>query len=143
MRRSRAASTNAITQMRLLENVMKAFQLSLGSLLLLVTIACGSESSPASPSPAPAPGPAPSGPSTAVSIPVGAARLTTTAFSPDLADVQVGTTITWTNSDSVPHTSTSDQNGWDSGTVAPGGRFAFTFQNAGTFSYHCTIHPGM
>jgi plastocyanin len=69
--------------------------------------------------------------------------LTTTAFSPDVADVQVGTTVTWTNSDSVAHTSTSDQNGWNSGTVAPGGRFSFTFQNAGTFSYHCAIHPGM
>jgi hypothetical protein len=44
---------------------------------------------------------------------------------------------------STAHTSTSDQAAWDSGTVAPGGHFSFMFQNAGTFSYHCTIHPGM
>jgi plastocyanin len=29
------------------------------------------------------------------------------------------------------------------GNNCPGGRFTFTFQNAGTFRYHCTIHPGM
>jgi plastocyanin len=27
--------------------------------------------------------------------------------------------------------------------VQAGGRFSFTFQNAGTFTYRCTIHPGM
>jgi plastocyanin len=32
---------------------------------------------------------------------------------------------------------------WSSGTVAPGGQFSFAFQTAGTFPYHCTIHPGM
>jgi len=69
--------------------------------------------------------------------------LTTTAFSPDVADVAVGTMVTWTNTDSVPHTSTSNKTEWDSNTVAPGGRFSFTFQTAGTFSYHCAIHPGM
>ena len=51
--------------------------------------------------------------------------------------------VTWTNTDSVSHTSTSDANAWNSGTVAPGGRFSFAFQTAGTFPYRCTIHPGM
>jgi plastocyanin len=57
--------------------------------------------------------------------------------------VSVGDTVTWMNNDSVAHTSTSDGNGWNSGVVAPGGKFSFAFQNAGTFSYHCAIHPGM
>jgi plastocyanin len=57
--------------------------------------------------------------------------------------VAVGATVTWMNSDSIAHTSTSDTNGWNSGVVAPGGQFSFTFQTAGTFPYHCAIHPGM
>jgi plastocyanin len=69
--------------------------------------------------------------------------LTTTAFNPDVSDVAAGTTVTWTNNDSVAHTSTANGGAWNSGTVAPGGRFSFTFQTAGTFSYHCAIHPGM
>jgi plastocyanin len=58
-------------------------------------------------------------------------------------NVAAGTTVTWTNSDAVAHTSTSDTTGWNSGTVAPGGQFSFTFQTPGRYAYHCTIHPGM
>ena len=119
---------------------MTLLRLTLASIVLMFAAACGSES-PAAPTPAPSP--APSGSSSSVSIPAGASTLTTTAFSPDVADIQAGPTITWTNRDSVSHTSTSDGSGWNSGSVAPGGQFAFTFQNAGTFSYHCTIHPNM
>ena len=123
---------------------MSSIRLCVVSMLLIFTIACGSDSSsPSSPSPDPSPSPAPSGPASSVSIPMGASTLTNTAFSPDLADVAVGTTVTWTNTDSVAHTSTSNATVWNSGTVAPGGRFSFTFQTAGTFAYHCAIHPGM
>jgi plastocyanin len=62
---------------------------------------------------------------------------------PDALNVAVGTTVTWTNTDSISHTSTSDANMWNSGIVAPGGQFSFAFQTAGTFPYHCAIHPGM
>jgi len=62
---------------------------------------------------------------------------------PDELDVAVGTTVTWMNTDSISHTSTSDANAWNSGIVAPGGQFSFAFQTAGTFQYHCAIHPGM
>jgi plastocyanin len=47
------------------------------------------------------------------------------------------------NNDTVAHTSTSDAIAWSSGIVAPGGQFSFAFPAAGTFSYHCAIHPGM
>jgi plastocyanin len=112
-------------------------------MLLAAASACsGGYSSPSGPTP-PSPSPTPSGPTSVVSIPTGAQALTNTAFSPDLADVTVGTTITWTNTDSVPHTSTADEAGWNSGTVEPGKSFSFTFGTAGTFRYHCAIHPGM
>jgi plastocyanin len=32
---------------------------------------------------------------------------------------------------------------FDSGSIAPGGKFSFTFQNKGTFAYKCTFHSGM
>ena len=65
------------------------------------------------------------------------------AFSPATLTVPVGTTVTWENGDSVGHTATSDDEVWDSDTVAPGDEFSFTLDEAGTFSYFCKIHPSM
>jgi plastocyanin len=113
--------------------------------ILMFAAACGGGYSSPSPSPSPTPAttPAPGGASAAVSIPVGAESLGNRAYSPDSLDVTVGTTVTWTNTDSVSHTSTSNASGWNSGTLGPGRTFSFVFQNAGTFQYHCSIHPGM
>jgi plastocyanin len=55
-------------------------------------------------------------------------------------------TVTWTNNDTATHTATSDPGmamTWSSGSIAPGASFSQTFSTTGTFSYHCTIHPGM
>ena len=117
---------------------MLSLRLAVVSAILMCAIACSS-SSPASPSPTPAPG----GAVSSVAIPAGAATLGKSAYSPDDLTVDVGTMVTWTNTDSVAHTSTSDGTGWNSGEVAPGGQFSFAFQTAGTFPYHCAIHPGM
>jgi plastocyanin len=65
------------------------------------------------------------------------------AFSPDTLTVPVGTMITWENTDSVTHTSTSDDGVWDSDRLGTGDEFSFTFDEAGTFSYFCEIHPSM
>jgi len=65
-------------------------------------------------------------------------------FNPAVLAVKVGTTITWKNMSSAPHTVTSDDGQtFDSGNVAVGGSFHFTFTTVGTFSYHCNIHPYM
>jgi plastocyanin len=124
---------------------MVSLRLAVVSAILMFAIACGGgySSTPASPSPTPSPTPTPGGPSSSVSIPAGAQSLGNRAFIPDELDVAVGTTVTWMNTDSISHTSTSNAAGWNSGIVAPGGQFAFAFQTAGTFPYHCTIHPGM
>ncbi|HUK36630.1 MAG TPA: cupredoxin domain-containing protein, partial [Vicinamibacterales bacterium] len=53
------------------------------------------------------------------------------------------TTVVWQNNDTVAHTSTSNTNGWNSGTLQPGQSFGFTFTSPGTFPYHCTIHQNM
>jgi plastocyanin len=65
-------------------------------------------------------------------------------FSPATLTIKVGTTVIWKNMSLAPHTVTSDDGQmFDSGTVAVGGTFRFTFKNTGTFSYHCNIHPYM
>ena len=106
--------------------------------LLGFSVACSS-SSPSTPSPTPSP----SGSSVAASIVTGASTMTTTAYTPNAITVSVGGTVTWTNNDSTSHTSTANGGAWNSGSIAPGGKFTMTFSAAGSFPYHCSIHPGM
>ncbi len=56
--------------------------------------------------------------------------------------VGVGDTILVTNDDSLPHTWTSTEGGWNSGTLT-GQSFFYTFERAGTFEYFCGIHAEM
>lgn len=69
------------------------------------------------------------------------------SFKPSTVTIAVGDTVTWTNQDSgVPHTATSDQGSavrWDSGLLNTGQSYSFTFHQAGTFTYHCAVHPYM
>jgi plastocyanin len=67
-------------------------------------------------------------------------------FGPSEIVVPVGTTVTWTNYDSAPHTSTSDSSQgqtWDSGTLNQGQSFSMTFNEPGDYSYFCQLHPEM
>jgi len=65
-------------------------------------------------------------------------------FSPNPIAIKVGDTVTWTNNASVTHTSTSNTGAWNTGSLAPGATSAaVTFTSAGTFAYHCAIHPSM
>ena len=126
--------------------MLSSSRLALVSAILMLAAACGggSSSSPAVPSPTPSPAaPPPAASSSSVIIPTGAAALGNKAYTPDDVNVAVGATVTWMNTDSVAHTSTSNASGWNSGTLAPGAQFSFAFQTAGTFQYHCAIHPGM
>ncbi len=65
------------------------------------------------------------------------------AFDPPDITVAPGTTVTWVNKDSVPHTTTANDETWDSETLQPGESFSFTFDAPGTFPYFCEIHPRM
>jgi plastocyanin len=66
------------------------------------------------------------------------------AFNPAEVTVSVGDTVTWTNNDSVGHDVTADSfSSGDPGGMAPGDTFEQTFDEAGTFDYVCTVHPGM
>ncbi|MCL5030179.1 MAG: cupredoxin domain-containing protein [Bacteroidetes bacterium] len=66
-------------------------------------------------------------------------------FNPASLTIAKGTKITWTNKDSYDHTVTSGTPGhptglFDSGNVASGGTFNYTFDSTGTFQYYCRIH---
>ena len=67
------------------------------------------------------------------------------SFEPKDLTVKAGTTVTWTNSDDLPHTVTKtggpgDQ--CDSGSLDPGKTFEIVLDVKGTVDYVCTIHPG-
>jgi plastocyanin len=65
------------------------------------------------------------------------------AFDPGNLEVAAGTTVTWTNNDSAAHTVTADDGSFQSGRLEQGDTFSYTFETAGTFSYHCEYHSGM
>ena len=66
------------------------------------------------------------------------------AFSPAELTVKKGTTVTWTNQDSAPHTVTSDSGSeLSSATLSKGQSYSHTFNEAGTFEYHCNLHSTM
>lgn len=65
------------------------------------------------------------------------------AFSPQTLTIAKGTTVIWTNNDSPTHTVTSDTGVWDSSNLSTGKSFSFTFNQVGTFAYHCNIHSSM
>lgn len=65
------------------------------------------------------------------------------AFTPAVLQTPAGTTVTWTNDDTVPHTVTAVDKSFDSGNLAPGAVFTYTFTAAGTYPYLCQYHGGM
>jgi plastocyanin len=65
------------------------------------------------------------------------------SFTPERLIVKVGETVTWTNKDPFPHSVTSSAGGFESGEIAPDGRWQYRATAAGTFPYTCTLHPGM
>jgi plastocyanin len=66
------------------------------------------------------------------------------SFSPETFTVPVGTTVTWTNHDNVPHVVMSADNQFKKSPVIKAGqRFSNNFATAGTYSYFCSIHPRM
>jgi plastocyanin len=64
-------------------------------------------------------------------------------FSPATLTVKVGTEITWTNGDDIPHTVVGDGRIFKSKVLGTGEKFTFTVSKPGTYSYSCSIHPNM
>jgi plastocyanin len=93
--------------------------------------------------------PGPAATAAATPVPAAAANaiaIKNFAFSPATLTVKAGTTVTWTNSDGTSHTVVSDTGApvaFTSPPIANGASFLFTFTQAGTYPYHCSIHPSM
>ena len=65
------------------------------------------------------------------------------SFTPATAAVPVGTTITWTNHDDIPHNVVSPEQKFKSPVLDTDETFSHTFDAAGTYKYYCSIHPRM
>ena len=93
-------------------------------------------------------------PAADIVIPLNASTLGAAAFNPHTFTVSFAAqprvvwgnrdrTSTYNGSTGTTHHLLSDDGVFDSGTLAPGKAFGFTFDSAGTYAYHCTIHPTM
>jgi plastocyanin len=126
---------------------MNRIQTSVAALALCLAAACGSSDS-SGPSVSPTPGD--------VDIVRGASLLTTTAFDPNPKTVSLGgaadVTVRWVNRDgggayggtSVTHQIASDNGAFtNSAPLGSNATYTATFTQAGTYHYHCAIHPNM
>lgn len=65
-------------------------------------------------------------------------------FAPVTLTVPVGTTVKWVNRDDIPHTVVSeDKRTFKSKALDTDDSFSYTFTQAGTYTYFCSIHPKM
>jgi plastocyanin len=65
------------------------------------------------------------------------------SFGPQTVTVAVGTTVTWTNRDDIPHTVVSTDGVFKSKVRDTDEKFSYTFTKAGTYPYFCSVHPKM
>jgi len=70
-------------------------------------------------------------------------RIDNFSFGPAELTVAVGTTVTWTNHDDIPHTVVSTEKVFKSKVMDTDETFSFTFDKAGSYPYFCSIHPKM
>ena len=72
---------------------------------------------------------------------------TNECFIPHTVTIGVGETVTWENTDNAAHTATGGNPSdgpsgvFDSSLMMAGGSFSHTFEEAGTYDYHCMVHP--
>jgi plastocyanin len=65
-------------------------------------------------------------------------------YEPAKITVPKGTTVTFTNRDSTPHTATSKESGvFESGSIDTGKSGKVTLEKTGAFTYYCLFHPFM
>jgi plastocyanin len=70
-------------------------------------------------------------------------RIENFEFQPTPLRVSAGTSVVFSNRSGVTHTATENGGGFDTGRIRPGKSASVTFKRAGTYVFHCTIHPFM
>jgi len=113
-----------------------------------VVVKASTSTAQAAPKPTPTPSPTPAVSSSATPPSVEGAELTEAeirdfAFAPPDLSVPVGSTVTWHNSGSAPHTVTAGDGSFDSAMIVAGDTWSRTFDAVGTFAYVCAFHPEM
>ena len=63
-------------------------------------------------------------------------------FAPQPVVARVGDVIAWSNQDTAPHSATLDDGTCDTKTINSGAQAMLVFTAPGTYTYHCSIHPG-
>jgi plastocyanin len=114
----------------------KIIALSLLSLVIIVLGGCSYGGSSTN-----TPAATPTAPTQETPTASGAINIQGFAFSPAAITVKKGATVTWTNNDSAPHQIKSTT--FNSSQLGKSQTFSFTFNDAGTFDYSCSIHPSM
>jgi plastocyanin len=64
-------------------------------------------------------------------------------FEPAALTVHVGESVTWVNTDGVPHTTTAISGHQWGRLMTTGEAFTYTFDTPGTYAYFCEMHPAM
>lgn len=124
---------------------MRSQFIVLAASALLAVAACSGSSATAAPTAAPSAA-APSAAASSGGAPAGATAVAIKnfTFNPATVDVKAGAKVTWTNGDDTAHTVTFDDTTvGGSGNLNSGTTFDLTFPTAGSFAYHCKIHPSM
>jgi plastocyanin len=75
--------------------------------------------------------------------PVATVGMDHSTFIPNEITVAPGTTVTWVNNETMPHTVVDLNKGFRSKTLVKDAKFSFTFTTAGDYDYLCSIHPNM
>jgi plastocyanin len=65
------------------------------------------------------------------------------SFGPATLTVAMGTTVTWTNRDDIPHKVVSTDGVFKSKVLDTDEKFSYSFSKAGTYPYFCSLHPKM
>jgi plastocyanin len=65
------------------------------------------------------------------------------AFVPEMLTVPVGSSIVWTNNDSVAHSVRTNDGSFAEQAMKPGATATATFAKAGSYAYICGVHPFM
>ena len=101
---------------------MFSWRLAFIVLFLITATACGNSTSPSM---------------TNVS-----ASINASGFNPNPINISVGSSVTWTNSDAGMHGVVADNGAFQSGSLANGAQYSFTFPAAGAFTYHDLSNAG-
>jgi plastocyanin len=128
----------AVTVAASLLTVFMLAACSSGSGTTTAPVVTDAPSEPAPSADAPTAGCAPSSETAAVTVEIAGFE-----FGPAEATASVGDTVSWSNADAAPHTATLDGGECETGNIPAGGAGGLVFNTAGTFAYHCAIHPTM